>query len=70
MQTLVNFESASSFEKGTIRVGMRFLPKILDKLKDYPESVQFAVIHLLYFAFFTSMVTAIVIGICTIICHR
>ncbi|MGK4238250.1 hypothetical protein, partial [Limosilactobacillus reuteri] len=56
MQTLVNFESASSFEKGKTYVGMRFLPKILENLKDYPKSVQIKVIHLLYFTLHFSQV--------------
>lgn len=67
MQTLVNSASASSFKKGQSCVGMRFLPKILESLKDYPKSVQIKVIHLLYFALFTSMVATVATTVCVIV---
>ena len=71
MQKLVNFESASSFMKGKYKIGMRFIPKILEKLKDFSEPVQFAVIHLLYFGLFIGAATTIVCTVCATIarCH-
>ncbi|MEE1989253.1 hypothetical protein V0Q12_06725 [Limosilactobacillus reuteri] len=71
MQKLVNLESASSFMKGKYDVGMRFIPRILEKLKGFSEPVQFAVIHLLYFGLFMGAVTTIVCAICAAIvrCH-
>lgn len=70
MQKLVNLESTSSFMKGKHYCGMRFIPKILEQLKGFPESVQLAVIHLLYFGLFVSGVASIVWAICAAIIHR
>lgn len=64
MQKLVNLESASSFMKGKYGIGMRFIPKILEQLKGLPESVQLAVIRLLYVGLIMSGIASIVWAIC------